>query len=324
MLLQAEADVSYGISGFFGLYDVLQAQHIYDNLQKFYQQILNNIFLLSKDFHMKITSYFLSAALLVSALVTFPGCTLIDWIKNKTCSSCNGPAVITVDGKTMLTCDQFSEKLNMIYQSRQGIQELIAQMPEDKQLEVLTQIADGLVIEHLIVDDVKERGLLDKATIEQARKQIEVDIAMRAFQEAMNREMQTMMGTIDDAQAQEFYEKNRSAMPIFQQPPFLLNAAQVKAAKDGKKVKGEYAAFEAVRDLVKQVMLQDKMPAIFNEKMLALKQKHQVVINNECFKQFVVSKGGEADNEQTVAAEAAAPEVVEEVMDVETPVARAA
>ena len=73
----------------------------------------------------------------------------------------------------------------------------------------------------------------------------------------------------------------------------MLNAAQVKASaeskdKMAKKVQPEYASFDKVTDLVKQVMMQDRMPAVYTEKMNALKLKHKVEVNKECFKKFVI------------------------------------
>lgn len=250
---------------------------------------------------MKNASFF-HIALLVSTLAVLPGCSVIDWMKSKvSCSDCggHGEAAITLNGKSMLSCEQFGEKLNTIYQSRQGIQEIIAQMPEDKQLEVFDQIAEGLVAERLIADDVKERNLVDKAMAEQAHKQLDTDLAVRAFQEDLTTEIQSMMSKIEDAEAGSFYTSNREKMPVFQQPPFLLNAAQVKASaenkdKTAKKVAASYAEFDKVRDLVKQVMMQDRMPAIYTEKMNALKQKHNVEVNKECFKKFVIGNSSSA------------------------------
>jgi len=267
---------------------------------------------------MKKNASFFHIALLVSAIAVLPGCSVIDWVKSKTCTGCashshSNEAVITLNGKAMLSCDEFSEKLNTIYQSRQGIQEIIAQMPEDKQLEVFDQIAEGLVAERLIADDVKDRNLVDRAMAEQAHKQLDTDLAIRAFQESLTAEIQGMMNQIDDAEAIAFYEANRSKMPVFQQPPFLLNAAQVKASaeskdKTAKKVAPQYAEFDKIRDFVKQVMMQDRMPAIYTEKMNALKQKHNVVVNKDCFKKFIVSNSTTANEDmaEVVAEEAAA------------------
>lgn len=276
-----------------------------------YREILRSYF---EGFSMKMTSSFFKITLLMITLVVFPGCSVLDWIKNKTSSGCTdcagtGEAVITLNGKTMLTCDQFGEKLNGIYQSRQGIREIVAQMPEDKQLEVFDQIAEGLVAEHLIANDVKERKLVDKQIAEQAHKQLDVDLAVRAFQDQLTIEIQELMSKIDDAEAKSFYETNREKMPIFQQPPFLVNAAQVKAAADNKtpekKVKPEYAVFDKVRELIKQVMMQERMPALYTDKMNELKQKHKVSVNKDCFKQFVIK------NEASMMAEV--PAAVEHV-----------
>ena len=261
---------------------------------------------------MKNNASFFHVTLLLATLTVLPGCSLVDWMKSKTCSDCggSGEAAITLNGSTLLSCDQFSEKLNTIYQSRQGIQEIIAQMPEDKQLEVFDQIAEGLIAERLIADDVKDRNLVDKKMAEQAHKQLDTDLAIRAFQESLTGEIQGMMSQIEDAKAEEFYVSNRAKMPVFQQPPFLLNAAQVKASADSKdktakKVQPDYAAFDKVRDLVKQVMMQDRMPAIYTEKMNALKEKHHVVVNKDCFKKFVISNASAAQTMTEMIAEEA-------------------
>lgn len=249
---------------------------------------------------MKNYSAFLSIALLFTALVTLPGCALLDWFRGQGSNSVGtGTAVITFDGKPMLTSDQFDKKLEMIYQARQGLDRLIAQMPPEQQLEVYEQLAEGLVAEQLILDYVKRQKLDQnpeyKDVAAQAHRQLDVDLAVRGFQMEMAREMQELSGKITDEEAQKFYDDNKER--LFKRAPFLLNGEEGKAkgAADktkaaGEKKKSVFAKFEDVRDLVKQVMMQERMPAIYAEKMAALKQQRNVVINKDYFKKYITLK----------------------------------
>lgn len=260
---------------------------------------------------MKMQSKFFSVALLAAALVVLPGC---EW-GGKSCSSCTtmdagkGETVITLAGKPLIKSEGFEKKLAMIYQARQGIEGFIANMPEEEQLKVYEQIANGLVAEQLILDYVK-KNKLDQAAdyrelADQAHRQLEVDLALRAFQNALVKEVQDK---ITDEEAKSFYEAHHATMPIFQQAPFLMNAEEVKAKAGKAAAKGQYAPFEMVRDLVKQVMVNDRVPALSEEKMELLKKDNAVTINSEFLKKFVVKK--EASAVPAVVAPAAAPKAV--------------
>jgi hypothetical protein len=259
---------------------------------------------------MKIKSQFLSVALLVASLAVLPGCDSF-----KSCSSCSthtnagsGEVVITLGGSPLIKSENFEKKLAMIYQARQGIEAFIANMPEEEQLKVYEQIANGLVAEQLILDYVK-KNKLDQAAdyrelADQAHRQLEVDLALRAFQNALVKEVQDK---ITDEEAAKFYADHREKMPIFQQAPFLINAEEMKAKGAKAGTKAQYAPFEMVRELVKQVIVNDRVPALSEEKMDLLKKDNAVTINTEYLKKFVVKKEAAADQAVATPAEAPVP-----------------
>ena len=333
---------------------------------------------------MKVTSSFLSVTLLCSALAMLPGCSALDWLKSKmSCKSCaagtvkpNEP-VITFGGKPVVSVEEFKNKLQAIYAARPGIESIIAQMPEEEQLKIYKQLADGIVAEQLILEYVKRKGLEKtpefKEAVEQGQKQLYCDISVRAFQTQMAKEMQEMIAKIDDKQAEDYYNANLEKSAIFQQAPFTVKQGRVVAqvsqgfkteaeakktlsnpaaafetmdssATSGKKqmsdyrlrsavmgmktnaevVKGadkffavkikekttpEFAKFADVKDMVKQAMVQEKMPSMYNEKMEDLKKDCKVSVNEEFLKSFVVKKEQAAQPEQTPAPAAAAPAV---------------
>lgn len=333
---------------------------------------------------MKVTSSFLSVTLLCSALVVLPGCGALDWLKSKmSCKSCVAGTVkptepvILFGGKPVVTVEEFKNKLQAIYAARPGIESIIAQMPEEEQLKIYKQLADGIVAEQLILEYVKRKGLEKtpefKDAVEQGQKQLYCDISVRAFQTQMAKEMQEMVAKIDDAQATEFYTANREKMAIFQQAPFTVkqghiiaqvsqgfkteaeakkamsnpaavfetfdtsatsgkkqisdyrlrsaitamkaNAEVVKGAekffavKIKEKVTPEFAKFDDVKDMVKQAMVQDKMPGIYNEKMEDLKKDCKVSINEEFLKSFVLKKEQPAAQPEQAAPAPKAPAV---------------
>ncbi len=307
---------------------------------------------------MKVTSSFLSITLLCSALAMLPGCGVVDWFKSKmSCKSCASGAVkpnepvITFSGKSVVTAEEFKNKLQAIYAARPGIESIIAQMSDEEQLKIYKQLADGIVAEQLILEYVKRQGLEKapeyKEAVEQGQKQVVCDVSVRAFQTQMAKEMQEMVAKIDEKQASEFYAANRDKMAIFQQQPFTVkpgrtivmasvgfktvadankamanpaalksldvsspegyklraavaamkgSAEVVKAAdkfyavKIKEKLAPEFAKFDDVKDMVKQAMVQEKMPAIYNEKMENLKKECKVSVNEEFLKSFVIKK----------------------------------
>lgn len=242
---------------------------------------------------MKHMTHVVKLACVASMILIMPGCGLMDWFKGSSGSACcdvdlgkaTGEPVITIAGKTHLTSDQFDRKLAMIFQARQGINEFIARMSEEEQLKIYEQILGGCLAEQLVLDYVKAQKLDQtpeyKDVASQAHRQLDVDLALRAFNLALSQEV---LSTIADDEAKKFYDSNQATMQIFQQEPFLI-----KAGDKDKKTKGEYAPFEAVKDFVKQVMSNEKMVAATEAKMEELKKDRQVTMNRDYLKKFIVT-----------------------------------
>lgn len=322
-------------------------------------------FLIVREQSMKTMRSFLSVLLLISALVCLPGCW--SWVKNKiSCPACLGEPVITFDHKSRLSSGDLDKKLAMIYQSRPGIQEMIAQMPEEEQLKIYKQIVDGILAEQLIREYAQQKGLTGtkeyKENAKQAYEELDCNLAVRAFQEEMNKEIQQMLSKVSEDEARKFYNENNDKLPVFQQAQFMKKPAHAwakgfvvkdekegrilaakivatqpgdiaRVARDHKKIvvdydsdkvsdyrvraalttiKGvdlihdskdklivvqiskrqaaDFVPFDKVKDAVKQVMVQDKVPALYTEKMEALKKECKVSVNEEYLKHLVVKK----------------------------------
>lgn len=265
---------------------------------------------------MKTTTSFFSVGLLLVSLAALPGCGLVDWVKEKAnCSSCgshagSSEAVITIGGKTSLTGEQVDKKLAMLFQQQAQMAEMIGRMDEAQQLGIYEQFANRFADEQLMLDYVKEQKLDQtpeiKEVVAQAHRQLDLEVAAKVLQDSIGQEIKSK---ITDDEAKKFYADNRETEKIFQQAPFLLNEAAVKA-KD-KKAKAEFAPFEAVADFVKQVIAITRLQAAIAEKLDTLKKDRQVTVNMDYFKKFVVSKEQPAAPEAT--AEAAAKPAVKTV-----------
>ncbi len=186
---------------------------------------------------MKKATSFLRVTLLLSSLAMLPGCLLSDWFKEKACSSCDvsaGEAVVTIEGRPVVSREQFDAAVAALYQERR-IEDFIAQAPEDQQHKFYQEIAENLANVTLIQDYVKREKLDQSSDYKEAAKElhrrVEEQLALSAFREAMNCEIQAMMSKITDEEASKFYLENRDKQPVFQSQPFLLNADKVKASQ---------------------------------------------------------------------------------------------
>jgi len=356
-----------------------------------------------------LTGSFFSLVLLMSALIVLPGCGALDWLKDKmscTSAGCShdagkhgGEAVISFDDKPAMTAEQFDKRVEMIYQSKPGLKEYISQMPEEKQIEIFEQMADGLGAELLIVDYVEKnkigKGKDQDELAKEAHRQLDCELAIRNFQEYLTKEIQEVMNKISDEEASKYYQDNREKLPIFQQAPFVTKPAAVKAkgfvattkgeadklasqiksaisfdkvAADAKKTasvtnydaakvedaalkaglnaiksvgvaevikdsKGRYivvvatakeapafADFAAVKDVVKQVMVQETHPNFYLERINALKKECKVNVNKDALKKYVTHREAPAAAQE---ANAAAPATEAPVAESKAPSAAA-
>lgn len=309
---------------------------------------------------------FLNIMLLVAAIVVLPGCSPVEWFKEKfgacdgSCSHGEGDVIATSNGKVILSSHDFEKKLVLLYKSRPGIEQALTQMPAEQREQIMLQIADGIVAEKLIKDDVTEKGLDKtpeyKENIKQGYEAVQEQALLHAYQNDILKELEADM---TDDKVLAYYNENCSKQPIFKQHPFLISAAGIKAAlvevgsereaheiavkakakglhvaaKESKKThkelgvvhskshevdeairtkleqaksfpsvhivkqkSGKYAVVEAqaqqaeeyakcevVKDHVKQIMNQEKFAQLYNQRIAALKEKHNIVINKEYF-----------------------------------------
>lgn len=266
---------------------------------------------------------FLSIALLVSGLVFLPGCKITDWFKEKFgCPQCvapvaistdtrtgdkkvSGEAVITLNGRPVITADDFEKSFQLLMQSQQGLMQVIPMMAADQRIQIFQQLAENMAGEQASYQAIKDQGI-DKTPEyqENARmihEAVDRDLAARTFQTELLKKV-----TITDADAKNYYEKNADKNPYFKRPPFVAGSLSVKAVAvtfDSEKEAQAFASkaksgdFDtAARDIKKTiknlglVTAQTDLDNAVKAKILAVKQTPQVEVVKGLDNKFYVVK----------------------------------
>jgi len=206
-------------------------------------------------------------------------------------SAGTGEAVIMFGSKTVLTSDEFRKKLKMLQEAQPGLENIISSMPEGEQLKVYERFAEGCVAEQLISEYVKNKGL--DATQEyrdmaqQAHETLDTNLRIQAFQNDLTKQIDGVVDRLSDEEVRAYYMEHRDKDPIFKREPFIKRRP---GGKPEAVEKPEFAPFEEVRDMVRQVIKQERLNALYNETMEILKKQYGVKVENVCLQQFVVKK----------------------------------
>ncbi len=242
-------------------------------------------------------THYMLPGLVATALLTVPGC---QWFgtsdttkKNSTTvSETQGEPFIRFNDKTVLSFEGFKNKLKLLQETQPGIESLLQSMPEGEQLRVYSQLAEGCVAEKLVIEYVNEKGLAKTAEFkdlaQQAHEALDTRLFMQAFETEMRKQISDAVAAMSNNDLRNFYESNREKNPMFQGEPFVK-----RGAKDDKTSgKKEYAPFDTVIDMVKEVVKQEKLNELVQNTLEELKKRHGATIESTCLQRLVVKKTG--------------------------------
>lgn len=228
---------------------------------------------------------------LLSILLLLAGCWWGGSKESGSCPSCpsstTGEPLICFGTKVVLTFEDFKKKIKMLQEAQPGIEQIIASMPEKEQFNIFVRFSEGCVAEALGKEYVKDKGLANTPEFiemsRQAHEALDGQLYMQAFQNDLLKELDATVDKMTDAELRSYYEQNRDKNQVFHREPF----------RDPKGASKEFAAFDKVRDQVKQAVKQAKMQEFFETKLEELKQKYGVKIEEACFHKLVVKKEAE-------------------------------
>lgn len=242
-----------------------------------------------------LLTHYVLPGLVATALLTVPGC---QWFgksnpekaADSTASDTQGEPFIRFNDKTVLSFEGFKNKLKLLQETQPGIEALLQSMPEGEQLRVYSQLAEGCQAEKLVIEHVKEKGLANTAEFkelaQQAHEALDTRLFMQAFETEMRKTVSDSVNTMSNNDLRTFYESNRDKNPMFQGEPFVK-----RPGKDEKTpTKKEYAPFDTVIDMVKEVIKQEKLNELVQSTLEDLKKRHGASIEAACLQRLVVKK----------------------------------
>jgi hypothetical protein len=160
-------------------------------------------------------------ALLISVLV-LPGCTVIDWIQTKFASQghavqANGVSakdssdvIVWMNDKPIMTVQSLEAEKNDLLVANPQLKQMMAMMPADQREQLNRNLAEGLVTTELVNEYVR----VNKMDQSSAYKQ-EFDRIVRSVKHMLNMKFfsQDIKIVVTDAEAKDFYEKNKALVP---------------------------------------------------------------------------------------------------------------
>jgi hypothetical protein len=220
----------------------------------------------------KINEMVIAVPLLV--LLFLPSCTPLDWVKKKLgvnnptvqpsqvdsggstnySSEGDGSAVLArMDGKPIITLDVFQREFDD-FVDKNRLRPLIQFMPDAKE-----KFLDGLVSQHVIDRDIKDRGIDKKSEYKKEIEQI-IKSAHQMLNTKYFAEMYPVK--VSEADLKAFYEQNKERLPDILIARGGVNALGIDFSKDAdaqaffNKVKNNPKDFSAV---AKEMQMEGKI-----------------------------------------------------------------
>lgn len=183
---------------------------------------------------------------LLAALVFLPSCTPLEWFKKKFGSGGEsevtveikpgvpvkrvpvGTAIATVDGKPVVTVEEFENAFDMLKKAQPMMAEMLSMLPENQQRDIFSQLVNNLLASIVVEDHVKSKGWDKNPDYIRDLKKFHRDLD----RELANRELQkkVLEGiSINRKEAEKYYDKNRDANMFFKRPPFMISPDGIKA-----------------------------------------------------------------------------------------------
>lgn len=137
-----------------------------------------------------------------------------------------GKKAVAVDGKTVLTQEDFSRNLALLQQQQPQLAYITA-APEDQQRQIYMQLAEGFAGRPIICEHVKKQGWHEEPQYKENARRVFEDVECElADRELQNRILQTL--SLTDSDAQSYYKKNADTNPYFKETPFVIERESVK------------------------------------------------------------------------------------------------
>jgi len=195
----------------------------------------------------------LTTALLISSIVLLPGCAPLDWIKDKLgvvkkdisdlaskAKTDSSQVLATMNGKVLLTAQEFEQEFNA-FMSQHPLGQVLKQMEG-----IEKQIFNGVLSKRLLAAWVSENKIDQTPEYQDQLDQLKVMLNAKHF------EMKHAPKEVTDAEAQDYYNKNRDAIPeaVITRGGVNTIAAEFDKDADAKaflaKVQGKGAEFAQI------------------------------------------------------------------------------
>jgi hypothetical protein len=224
---------------------------------------------------MNMNKSFFKLSLIIVPALFLAGC---NWF-----SSDKSPVLATIDGKTLLTVNQFEQELEQIMESNPQLRQLLPMMPDLKE-NILKSVVDREVMSFW----VKEQGI-DKAEdykkdMAKMQQQVKLALNMQYFSKAHEAKP-------SEQELLEFYEKNKETMP------------QLLISKATDKEKAKYRPFEQVKEGLAQYLSREATMKSVEKALDEYKTSKKIILNDE----FLKAEKEKAQQEQAAAMQAAQP-----------------
>lgn len=170
---------------------------------------------------------FINVALLLSSLAMLTGCT--DWIKNKfggsseSSTTTSKEVLCSIGDKPCITVESFEDFWNAYLQSNPNAAAIVAFYPNVRYEMFANQLVPLKLAQAWVKAEKKDQEAEYQKRLKNQMELIEGFMALEALKENVLKSIDT-----SDAALEKFYEENKSKSPIFQQAPFIKNAALVQ------------------------------------------------------------------------------------------------
>jgi hypothetical protein len=218
---------------------------------------------------------FLKLSLLLVPVLFLAGCS---WF-----SSDKSQAVATMNGKTLLTEDQFNQELEQIMESNPQLRQLLPMMPDLKE-NILKSVVDREVMSQWVKEQGLDKNDDYKKDMARMQQQIKLALNMQYFSKAHE-------ARPTEQELMDFYEKNKETMP------------QLLISKATSTEKAKYRSFAEVKDSLANYLSREATMKNVEKALDEFKTSKKIVINDE----FLKAEKEKAQQEQAAAMAAVQP-----------------
>jgi hypothetical protein len=196
----------------------------------------------------------LKSGIILLSMIFIPGCFLKKWIGNKEVTKTNNPIVTSQKKNIIATESDLKTVISFMEKNDSGMK-IIPLLSQQEQEKIYTKIVnDYIVSNYLIKRFINDKGINQshefKTHFEQYMKLMEGNFYALEFQKQLEKEIE-----ISDADAQEYYEKNKEKKHEFLVPPFCKQTPGIEARalkmEQNKDIKTYESQLKSGKDVIK-------------------------------------------------------------------------